>query len=117
MRESIVGRYVGARITRVEDKRLLAGAGRYVDDVSVPGMLHAAFLRSPYPHAEIRSIDLGAARALPGVHLIFTGEDLKSRTHPFFGTLNFKGFYQPTYWALATDRVRHVGELIRDQLR
>src|SRR5205807_1000486 len=49
-------------------------------------------------------------RRRPGVHLIFTGEDLKSRTHPFFGTLNFKGFYQPTYWALATDRVRHVGD-------
>ena len=53
MRESIVGRYVGARVNRVEDKRLLAGAGRYIDDVSVPDMLHAAFLRSPYPHARI----------------------------------------------------------------
>ena len=66
MRESLIGRYVGARVNRVEDKRLLAGAGRYVDDVTVPGMLHAAFLRSPYPHAEIRSIDLDAARAVPG---------------------------------------------------
>jgi len=110
MRESILGRYVGARVNRVEDQRLLAGAGRYVDDVSVPGMLHAAFLRSPYPHAEIRSIDLTAAGALPGVHLVFTGDDLKTRTHPFFGALNFKGLYQPTYWALAVDRVRHVGD-------
>src|SRR5438067_168334 len=57
MRESMVGRFVGASVGRVEDRRLLAGAGRYIDDVTVPGMLHAAFLRSPYPHAEIGSID------------------------------------------------------------
>src|SRR5207237_6302093 len=87
MRESLLGRYIGASVTRREDKRLLAGAGRYIDDVTVPGMLHAAFLRSPYPHAEIRSVDLEAARALPGVHLILTGADLESRTYPFFGTL------------------------------
>ncbi len=49
MRESLMGRYVGAKVNRVEDKRLLAGAGRYIDDITVPGMLHAAFLRSPYP--------------------------------------------------------------------
>jgi carbon-monoxide dehydrogenase large subunit len=110
MREPVVGRYVGGRVNRVEDKRLLAGAGCYIDDVSVPDMLHAAFLRSPYPHAEIGSIDLTAARALPGVHLILTGEDLKSRTHPFFGTFNFPRHYQPTFWALAVDRVRHVGD-------
>ncbi len=110
MRESIVGRYVGARVNRVEDRRLLAGAGRYVDDVTVPGMLHAAFLRSPYPHAEIGSIDVTAARALPGVHLILTGADLASRTYPFFGTLVLPDVYHPTFWALATDRVRHVGD-------
>ena len=110
MPEPAVGRYVGGRVNRVEDKRLLAGAGCYVDDVCVPGMLHAAFLRSPYPHAEIGTIDLSAARAMPGVHLILTGEDLKSRTHPFFGTFNLPRFYQPTFWALAVDRVRHVGD-------
>jgi carbon-monoxide dehydrogenase large subunit len=85
MRESIAGRFVGARVSRVEDRRLLAGAGRYVDDVRVPGMLHAAFVRSPFPHAEIGSIDVSDARALPGVHLILTGDDLKTRTYPFLG--------------------------------
>src|SRR5262245_26153551 len=110
MRESIAGKLVGARVVRVEDQRLLAGAGRYIDDVTVPGMLHAAFLRSPYPHAEIGSIDLTAARALPGVHLVLTGEDLKSRTYPFFGMFAFPGLYQPSYWALAVDRVRYVGD-------
>ena len=110
MRESIAGRYVGARVRRVEDDRLLAGAGRYVDDVSVAGVLHAAFLRSPYPHAHIRSIDVAAARALRGVHLVLTGANLKLRTYPFFGPLAVPGIYNPTFWALATDRVRHVGD-------
>ena len=110
MRESLVGRYVGSRVRRVEDTRLLAGAGRYVDDVPVFGVLHAAFLRSPYPHAEIRSIDVAAARAVPGVHLVLTGEDLQHRTYPFFGPLALPGLYNPTFAALATERVRHVGD-------
>ena len=49
MRESIAGRFVGRAVSRVEDRRLLAGAGRYVDDVTVPGMLHAAFVAAPFP--------------------------------------------------------------------
>jgi len=110
VRESIVGRFVGARVRRVEDSRLLTGGGRYVDDVSVAGVLHAAFLRSPHPHAEIGSIDVAAARALPGVHLVLTGADLKHRNHPFFGPLALPGLYNPTFWALATERVRHVGD-------
>jgi carbon-monoxide dehydrogenase large subunit len=110
VREAIVGRYVGARVGRVEDRRLLTGEGRYVDDVPVAGVLHAAFLRSPSPHAEIRSIDAALARALPGVHLVLTGADLKRRTHPFFGPLAVAGLYNPTFWALATERVRHVGD-------
>ncbi|MGH9010485.1 MAG: xanthine dehydrogenase family protein molybdopterin-binding subunit [Acidimicrobiia bacterium] len=110
MRESIVGRYVGSRVRRVEDSRLLAGAGRYVDDVPVSGVLHAAFLRSPYPNAEIRSIDVAAARGFPGVHLVLTGADLKRRTYPFFGPLAVPGLYNPTFGALATERVRHVGD-------
>jgi aerobic carbon-monoxide dehydrogenase large subunit len=110
MRESLAGRLVGARVRRVEDRRLLAGAGRYVDDVTVPDLLHAAFLRSPYPHAEIASIDVGAARALPGVHLVLTGEDLRRLTYPFFGALALPGLYNPTFYALATGKVRHVGD-------
>jgi carbon-monoxide dehydrogenase large subunit len=110
VRESIVGRYVGARVRRVEDRRLLTGEGRYVDDLPVAGVLHAVFLRSPHPHAEIRSIDVAAARALPGVHLVLTGADLKHRTYPFFGPLAVPGIYNPTFWALATGRVRHVGD-------
>ena len=110
MRESVMGRYLGSSVTRVEDQRLLAGTGRFVDDVVVPGMLHAAFLRSPYPHAEIRSVETTEARALPGVHLVLTGEDMQERTWAFFGALNLPGLYNPSFYCLATDRVRHVGD-------
>ena len=53
---------------------------------------------------------MAAARALPGVHLVITGADLKHRTYPFFGPLALPGLYNPTFWALATDWVRHVGD-------
>ena len=67
MREQIMGRFVGARVRRVEDRRLLSGRGRYVDDVVVPDMAHAAFVRSPWPHALIRGIDTTPRRrAFPG---------------------------------------------------
>ena len=61
----MANRLVGARVRRVEDPRLLTGQGRYVDDVTYPGMLHAAFLRSVHPHARILSIDVSRALALP----------------------------------------------------
>lgn len=59
-------------------QRLLAGRGCFVDDIQLPRMLHAAFVRSPYPHARILSIDAGAARSMPGVMRIVTGEELSS---------------------------------------
>ncbi|NBP74150.1 MAG: hypothetical protein EBU57_13570, partial [Alphaproteobacteria bacterium] len=59
--------YIGKPVTRLEDRRLLTGAGSYIDDVKLPGMSTMAILRSPYAHARIRSIDLEAARAMEGV--------------------------------------------------
>ena len=70
------GRYAGARVHRVEDDRLLTGRGTFVDDVSLPGMLHACFVRSPFARAAIRGIDTSAALALPGVRFVFTAADL-----------------------------------------
>ena len=70
------GRYAGARIGRVEDARLLAGTGTFVDDVTRPGMLHACFVRSPFARARIEAIDIGEARALPGVHAVLVAADL-----------------------------------------
>jgi len=110
MREAVLGRYVGASVKRVEDQRLLTGRGRYVDDVTVPAMFHAAFLRSPWPHAIIRSVDTAEARRHPGVLAVLTGADMQRLTHPFFGALALPGLYGPPYWALATDRVRMVGD-------
>src|SRR3954454_5242559 len=69
-------RYSGARINRIEDARLLTGRGTFVDDISLPGMLHAYFVRSPFPRAAIRGIDTAAALAVPGVHHVFTAADL-----------------------------------------
>ena len=110
MREAIAGRFVGARVKRVEDPRLLTGAGCYVDDIVVPDMLHAAFARSPHPHALIQSIDADAARRLPGVVGVFTGADIAKLTNPFVGLLPLPSLYNPVHYALATDRVRLVGD-------
>ena len=67
---------IGTRITRLEDEPLLRGRGRFVDDISLPGVWHAAFVRSPHPHALITSIDQGAALAVPGVRAVLTLDDI-----------------------------------------
>jgi carbon-monoxide dehydrogenase large subunit len=110
MREAIAGRFVGTKVARVEDPRLLTGTGRYVDDVTVPGMLHATFVRSPHAHALVRGIDVEAARRLPGVVAVYTGTEMAGLTNPIFGFLPLEGLYHPLYYALATDRVRVVGD-------
>ena len=67
---------IGSRITRLEDEPLLRGRGRFVDDIALPGVWHAAFVRSPHPHALIKSVDKTAALAVPGVHAVLTLDDL-----------------------------------------
>ena len=69
-------KWLGAEVQRKEDPALLAGLGRFVDDIAMPGVLHAAFVRSPHAHAGIRSVDVAAARALPGVHCVLAFADL-----------------------------------------
>ena len=98
---------VGARVPRVEDPRLVTGRGRYVADISVPGMLHAAFVRSTLPHGRIRSLDAAEARALPGVHLVWTGADAQA-TIP--GALQIEGMKATMQPVLAAEYVRYVGE-------
>src|SRR5206468_13136085 len=73
-------RYTGASIKRSEDPRILTGAGRYVDDIKLPGMLHAAFVRSPMAHARVLSVDAAAARALHGVGGVYWGAELVTMT-------------------------------------
>ena len=70
------GKWVGQKLRRKEDPRMITGRGRYVDDMVVPGMLYMAVVRSPEAHAKITSIDASGAREQPGVFGVFTGEDL-----------------------------------------
>jgi aerobic carbon-monoxide dehydrogenase large subunit len=106
-------RYTGASIRRSEDPRILTGTGRYVDDIKLPGMLHAAFVRSPLAHARVLSVDASAARALPGVVAALTGAELEAMTVPgpdpimaFIGD----GGPTPEFTLLATDKVRFAGD-------
>src|SRR5213593_670028 len=80
-------RYFGAAVRRREDPRFLRGEARYVDDVTLPGMLHAAFLRAPHAHARLARIDTVAAKALAGVAAVFTFDDLARwmKPLPLFG--------------------------------
>ncbi|HEX2189095.1 MAG TPA: xanthine dehydrogenase family protein molybdopterin-binding subunit [Longimicrobiaceae bacterium] len=108
-------RYVGERVRRNEDRRLLTGHAMFVDDVQLPGMLHLAFVRSDHAHARIRGIDASAARARPGVAAVYTADDLGDYWQP--GPLlvpppPVEGlvFNEATQVPLARDKVRHVGE-------
>ena len=76
---------IGARIPRRELKRLLSGHGRYIDDIALPRMLHACFVRSPHPHAKIAAVDVAAARRAPGVAAVFTAADINPKCEPFVG--------------------------------
>ena len=102
--------WVGTRMPRREDTSLLMGRGRYLADLVVPRMLHAVFLRSPFAHAEIDSINVDQAVAMPGVHAVLTAADLPAdlgaqpTTHPY------PGQRLTPYYALARGRVRYVGE-------
>lgn len=104
--------YVGARVKRVEDRRLLQGQGRYLPDIELPGMTHAAFLRSPHPHAKILSVDISEAEALEGVVEIFTGADIAQHAAPIVSALQRPESVPCTKPLLAVDKVRHVGEAV-----
>ena len=106
-------RYTGASIRRSEDPRILTGRGRYVDDLKLPGTLHAAFVRSPLAHARVLAVDVSAAQALPGVAAVLTGADLEAMTVPGPDPLLAMmggGGPMPEYSLLATDKVRFVGD-------
>ncbi|MDR6953369.1 carbon-monoxide dehydrogenase large subunit [Ancylobacter sp. 3268] len=105
--------YIGRAVTRPNAKRLLVGRGRYVTDLTLPRMLHAAFLRSPYAHARIASIDAEAARAMPGVRLVATGADLAKLCAPWVGTLDhFTGMKSAPQWPLPLEEVLWSGQAV-----
>ncbi len=102
---------IGASVLRLEDHRFLQGKGRFVDDIQLPHMLHAAVLRSPYAHAIIQEIDADSARALKGVTAVYTFADLPLDLKPIPVRLNPYGSLEPfLQFPLANDKVRYVGE-------
>lgn len=111
-------KYIGKRIKRSEDPRLLTGEALFVDDVEIPGMLHAAFLRSDYAHAYLKSIDVSAAQAREGVVAVFTAETMGDDWQPGPPlvspppTVEDVIFHSRTQVPLVKDKVRHVGEPI-----
>ncbi|MGH7701323.1 MAG: molybdopterin cofactor-binding domain-containing protein, partial [Gemmatimonadales bacterium] len=110
-------RYIGARVRRNEDARLLTGRALFVDDVRLEGLLHVAFYRSDHAHARLAGVDVSAARRRPGVVAAYTAEDLGDYWRP--GPLLVPPppipglvFREATQVPLAKDKVRHVGEPI-----
>src|SRR3979411_1165514 len=101
--------WVGRSVRRFEDHRLLTGAGQYVDDVTIPGVLSVAVYRSPYPHARLLSIDVSAARQAPGVIDVTTGADVSGlgggEVAPFVPNVK-----KPEHPLLTHDVARFSGE-------
>src|SRR5215470_6731657 len=105
----------GARVTRLEDPALLTGRGRFVDDVTLPGTLHACFVRAPHAHARIKAVDPSPALALRGVHVAMTSDDLPGpmRTQripmmlPVMGNPALR-----TQHCLARDEVAYAGQAV-----
>jgi len=114
-------KYFGASVRRREDPRYLRGEGRFLDDLTLPGMLHAAFVRSPHAHARIRRVDTARARAVPGVAHVLTFADLERwmKPMPLFGAIppglaarvdvSMRTIVQ---LAMCKDRALHVGEIV-----
>ncbi|HKM54729.1 MAG TPA: hypothetical protein VJY33_15070, partial [Isosphaeraceae bacterium] len=118
----MAGKYFGAALKRREDPRMLRGEAQFTADLTLPGMLHMAILRSPHGHARIKAIDTNAAAAMPGVVRVVTAADLDGKMNPM-----------PCVWipggvvshfpshpmgipgagpVLATDRVRFIGDAV-----
>jgi carbon-monoxide dehydrogenase large subunit len=102
----------GSAIKRREDPRLITGAATYTDDVKLPGLTYAAFLRSPYAHARLTRVDVSAAKRAPGVVAVYTGADIKDRVTPVPCAWNPPNcnLKVPPHPLLAYDKVRYVGD-------
>ena len=105
--------YIGRTVPRPNLRRLLQGRGAYVDDIKRPRMVHAAFVRSPHAHAEIVSIDTGAAKKIPGVVAVVTGKELAEYCTPWVGVLtHLAGLKSAPQHAMALDRACWQGEAV-----
>jgi aerobic carbon-monoxide dehydrogenase large subunit len=126
VQDMVLSRYVGAEVKRKEDPRLITGSSMYVDDLRLPGMGFVALYRSPYPYANIRSIDTSVAESMPGVVTVMTGDQLAEFCGPMaagqgegasgeqgdFDETEFQPTGAPSTWPLARGTVRYTGEAI-----
>ncbi|HSE03927.1 MAG TPA: xanthine dehydrogenase family protein molybdopterin-binding subunit, partial [Methylomirabilota bacterium] len=104
---------LGSPLRRKEDQRFVTGRGRYVEDLRFPGMLHAAFARSPHAHARVTRVDLGPARALPGVVAAYAAADLPECGKPIPPSIAAPGGFRTTAQPVFADPVaRYVGEVV-----
>jgi carbon-monoxide dehydrogenase large subunit len=104
--------YVGAALSPRETRKHCLGRGSYVGDLTAPGMLHAAFVRSPHAHARLGGVDVAAARRAPGIAAALTGHDLARMTAPLRIAPPIEGLLPMEMPTLPTDKVRFVGDLI-----
>ena len=103
-------RNIGARVKRVEDRRLLTGEGMFTADRSVPGALHVAFRRSDHAHALISRVDTAAAAEMPGVFAVYTAQDFDDLVEPVRATSRMQDYHATELYPLARGKVRYVGE-------
>jgi aerobic carbon-monoxide dehydrogenase large subunit len=103
-------RAVGQPLPRKEDRRYVIGGARYLDDITVPGALHAHFVRSPHAHARIRSIETTAARVAPGILAVVTGRELTEWTTPYRVAPPIEGLLPTEFTTLPIDTVRFMGD-------
>lgn len=106
----MAGKYIGRKVKRTEDPRLISGLGTYVDDVKLPGMTHCAILRSPHAHARIRSIQAEKALKLPGVIAVVEGKEVKKQGAKIPCAAALEGLKVPDKYLLAVDKVVFVGD-------
>src|ERR1051325_2643956 len=102
-------KYIGQPMKRVEDPHLIKGIGTYIDDMKMPGMLHALFLRSPYAHARINSINTDAVKAVPGVIGVFPGQDVNDKCGLIPCAAELPGLKAPKHTVVAGERAYFVG--------
>src|SRR2546428_9388369 len=108
----VKSKFVGDRLLRKEDPRLVQGRGRYVGDIALPGMLHTAIVRSPHAHARIGAIDASRALEAPGVAGVVTFADLGEAARPLPVVPPHAALRGKNFHLLAGDRARFVGEAV-----
>jgi carbon-monoxide dehydrogenase large subunit len=108
----MANKYVGQRVKRTEDPRMIKGLAHYVDDVRLPDTLHVAIVRSVYAHARINDVDTSEALKAPGVVAVYTGKDVAQKVGPVPCASALPGLKVPDYRVLATDKALFVGHPI-----